>query len=113
MDRGKIDTFVLAHLECFRAEDIPPIRRCLEHAGNEKWALLETIRFSNPQTALMLSVFGGPIGIDRLYIGDYLLGVFKTMTCGGIFVWTFVDLFLIKRAAKDNNLQLLMEALGI
>ena len=61
----------------------------------------------------MLSIFGGPIGVDRLYIGDYLLGVFKTITCGGLLIWAFVDQFLIRKATKDNNKELLMNLLNL
>jgi TM2 domain-containing membrane protein YozV len=85
----------------------------MESADDSKWDALSTLDLKNPQTALMLSIFGGPIGVDRLYIGDYLLGVFKTITCGGLLIWAFVDQFLIRRATKENNRQMFMEILTI
>lgn len=112
MDKSKIDAFILTNMDCFPKEDLPLIRLKLENADNRKWGLLSTINFKNPQTALMLSIFGGPIGIDRLYIGDYFLGVFKTITCGGILIWAFIDQFIIKKATRENNIKLLTDTLN-
>lgn len=112
MDKEKVNTFILANMENFSPDDIPLIRMKMENVEENKWSLLATLNFKNPNTALMLSIFGGPIGVDRFYIGDYLLGVFKTITCGGILIWAFVDQFLIRKATRDNNLNMLMEALN-
>jgi hypothetical protein len=46
-------------------------------------------------TTLLLSVFLGWLGIDRLYLGHCGLGVLKLLSLGGIGVWWFVDLILL------------------
>jgi hypothetical protein len=46
-------------------------------------------------TALLLSVFLGWLGIDRLYLGHCGLGVLKLLSLGGIGIWWFVDLVLL------------------
>lgn len=112
MDKEKVNTFILSNMECFSPDDIPMIRMRMENAEESKWGLLGTLDFKSPHTALMLSIFGGPIGVDRFYIGDYLLGVFKTITCGGILIWAFIDQFLIRKAARENNMKMLMDALS-
>ena len=112
MDKDKIDAFILTNTNSFPEGAIPLIRLKMESVDNRRLGLLSTINFKNPQTALMLSIFGGPIGIDRLYIGDYLLGVLKTVTCGGILIWAFIDQFLIKKATRENNVKILMNALN-
>ncbi|MCH5179014.1 MAG: TM2 domain-containing protein [Prevotellaceae bacterium] len=112
MVKERVDAFLLTTEECFSPTDISMIRMRMESAADEKWALLEKIDFRSPQTALMLSIFGGPIGVDRFYIGDTLLGLIKTITCGGLFVWAFVDQFLIIKATRERNLRLLMEVLN-
>lgn len=58
----------------------------------------------NPRTALLLSLFFGVFGLDRLWIGDAVLGVLKFCTFGGLCLWALVDLFLITRAARRKNL---------
>ena len=41
--------------------------------------------------ALMLSLYLGTIGADRLYLGQVLLGVLKAVTLGAFGIWTIVD----------------------
>ena len=113
MDKARVDTFLLTNRECFSDDDIPMIRQRMESVEDSKWQAISTLNFKDPQTALMLSFFGGPIGVDRFYIGDYLLGVFKTITCGGVLIWAFVDQFLIRKATKDNNKEMLMSLLNL
>lgn len=112
MDKSKIDIFILTNKDYFASEDIPMIRLRMESAEDSKWSALAIVNFKDPQTALMLSIFGGLIGVDRFYIGDHLLGVFKIITCGGILIWAFVDQFLIRIAAKENNMKMLMDTLN-
>lgn len=113
MDQSKVETFILTNREYFLKDDLPMIRHRMLTADENKWSALSTITFKDPQTALMLSIFGGPIGVDRFYIGDYLLGVFKTITCGGILIWAFIDQFLIRKATKENNKENLFNILNM
>lgn len=112
MDKTKVDTFLLTNQDNFADNDIPMIRECLEDAEDSKWQSLSLLNLKDPQIALMLSIFGGPIGIDRIYIGDSFLGILKTITCGGLLIWAFVDMFLIREATQNNNKQMLMNILN-
>lgn len=38
----------------------------------------------NSTTVLLLSIFIGYLGIDRIYVEDVGWGVLKMLTCGGI-----------------------------
>lgn len=62
----------------------------------------------NSTTVLLLSIFIGYFGIDRIYVGDVGLGVLKMLTCGGIGIWWLIDLFLITDVAKRKNLEMLV-----
>lgn len=72
---------------------------------DDKISIMYSMAFKDPIIALVLSLVGGYLGIDRFYIGDTLLGVLKLITCGGLGVWTLIDYFLIMKATKEKNLE--------
>ncbi|KAI8080271.1 uncharacterized protein B0P05DRAFT_579169 [Gilbertella persicaria] len=45
--------------------------------------------------ALMLSIFLGPLGVDRFYLGYIFLGILKLITAGLGGIWWTVDVILI------------------
>jgi TM2 domain-containing membrane protein YozV len=55
-------------------------------------------------TAFLLSLFLGWLGVDRFYTGHTLLGVLKLLSCGGLFLWSTIDLILFALGAvKDHE----------
>lgn len=67
----------------------------------------------NPNTILIISLLFGGFGIDRMVIGDILLGVLKllaTWILAPVFVGfliPLIDLFFIRNAAKEKNYNLI------
>ena len=44
---------------------------------------------------LVLSFLIGGLGVDRFYLGYTGLGIVKLLTCGGMGIWTIIDIILI------------------
>ena len=44
---------------------------------------------------VLLSIFVGQLGIDRMYLGYVGLGIFKLLTLGGLGIWWIIDLIMI------------------
>jgi len=43
---------------------------------------------------VLLSFFGGGLGLDRFYAGHIGLGILKLLTLGGCVIWALVDLII-------------------
>ena len=111
MDVQKVDMFILANGKYFEGYQLMKIREQLLTMDESRWAPLQTMQFKDPTTSLIVSLLGGPLGIDRFLIGDTGLGVGKLLTCGGFGIWAIIDLFLIMGATRDKNLQKLQQIL--
>lgn len=102
------DSFILANKENFPSEKIYLIRDKLLSLPENRQTAVQSVPFKNPLTTLILSFFVGTFGIDRFYIGDIGLGIFKLLTIGGLGFWALADLYFCQKKAKEKNFQNLM-----
>ena len=103
MEQQKVDMFLMTNGEFLPEHKIPFVREKLLTLDESKWGTLSTIQFKNPTTALLLSIFLGGWGADRIYIGNTGMGVGKLLTCGGFGIWTIIDWFSISGSTKEQN----------
>ena len=60
----------------------------------------------NKMVALLLSIFLGYLGIDRMYLGKWGTGILKLLTGGGFVIWYVYDVIMIatgKMTDKKGN----------
>ena len=60
----------------------------------------------------LLWFFLGEFGAHRFYLGRVGTGVAMLLTLGGLFVWWFVDIFLISGMLQDNEKKVQDEVLN-
>ena len=103
MENNKVDMFILSNGKFFESNQLMHIRERLLTLDDSKWSVIQTIQFKDPTTSIIISILAGTWGIDRFIIGDTGLGIAKLLTCGGFFIWTVVDWFLIMGATREKN----------
>jgi TM2 domain-containing membrane protein YozV len=89
----------------FESHQIQNLRERLLNLDDSKWAMLQAVPLKEPQTALIISLFLGQLGVDRFYIGDTGAGIGKLLTCGGFGIWTIIDWFSIQGATRKKNIE--------
>jgi len=112
MDAQKVDMFLMTNGKFFESYDLPAIREKLLSVDDDKAANLPLLQFKDPTMMLIISFFGGQLGIDRFMLGDTGLGIGKLLTCGGFGIWTIVDWFLIMSATKQKNREKFLSVFG-
>lgn len=105
MDKIKVEEYIAIHRHFFADEDIPQLRLYLESLDELSWKMVISSSLQDPNTVMVVSIFAGPVGIDRFMIGDIALGVIKTLTCGGLGIWAVIDCFLIYKLTQKYNLK--------
>lgn len=105
MDSQKVDMYLMTNAKYFQSSQIPYIRERLLAMDDSKWGLIQSVDLKDPTTIIIVSVLAGGFGIDRFLIGDTGLGVAKLLTCGGAYIWTIVDWFLIMDITRQKNME--------
>ncbi|QQS49949.1 MAG: TM2 domain-containing protein [Bacteroidota bacterium] len=111
MEASKVDMFLMTHSKFFESYQIPAIRERMLAADDSRFTMLHSAGFKDPTISIIVSLFAGTFGIDRFIIGDTGLGVAKLLTCGGLYVWTIVDWFLIMGRTREVNMEKLQTIL--
>ena len=107
-----VDQWLAINVKYFPTEQVQYIRQRLEALPGQQLSLLYSISFQDPTMMLVISLFGGSLGIDRFMLGQVGLGIGKLLTCGGCGIWSIVDWFLIMDATRQSNAQKLFAVIG-
>lgn len=110
MDSSAVAAITMGWQDKIPQNSILDIQEKLKDISEDKVSLLSVIQLKSPIIGLILGFFLGTLGIDRFYKGDIGLGIAKlilTITYFGLiisFVWSIVDLFLVWKGIKQDNL---------
>lgn len=108
MDENKINQLLMLYSSKMPDSSYTIIKDHLSKCNDESTVRFAFAQMKDPTIALVLSIIVGHLGIDRIYLEDYVLGILKLITCGGCFVWWIIDLFLIMNKTKEKNLETLL-----
>ena len=106
------DQWLAINAKYFPTEQVQYIRQRIEALPEQQLSMLYAISFQDPMMMLIISLFGGSLGIDRFILGQVGLGIGKLLTCGGCGIWAIVDWFLIMDATRQSNAQKLFAVIG-
>ncbi len=109
MDANKLDMYVMTNAKYFPAEKMAVLRDKLSTADDSRYTMISSIELKDPTTITLISVFLGPLGIDRFMIGDTGMGILKILTCGLCGILCIVDWFTIGNKAKELNYNKVMQ----
>lgn len=107
MESQQVDHIIMLSASKFPLESMPLLRGKLLEADYSQ-AMMVISQMKDPTIALILSICLGVWGIDRLYIGSIGIGIAKMFTCGGAFIWSLIDCFMIQDATRQKNLEQFM-----
>ena len=111
VDKQKVDMFIMSNQKYFPSEKIMYLKDKMYRMDESKFSLLSTVELKDPTTLLLVSLFLGPLGVDRFMIGDVGLGILKLLTMGCCGILTIVDWFIIQKKTKELNFNNVMMAL--
>lgn len=79
--------------------------------GNCEQSKLTNLTFKNPKVALILSIFLGFIGIDRLYQGGFkMFGCKLAMVILTFGTWWLADIYFSRHTVEEANYEKLLSA---
>lgn len=104
MDKQQIDLYLTTNAKYFEPTAIPILRSKLEKADEATFLSIQACELKDPTVLLLVSLFLGPLGIDRFMLGDIGMGVLKLLTVGCCGILTIIDWFTISKKTKQKNL---------
>lgn len=109
MDNKQIEVFLARESDNFSPDKVYVMRKMLLEMDEDNFHVIQVLPYKNPILMLIISLFIGYLGVDRIILGDVGLGILKLITCGGLGIWAIVDWFLIMNVTKQKNFELFMK----
>ena len=111
MDANKVEMYLMTNQKNFPTEKILFLKDKLLAADENKFQLASMSEVKDSTTMLLISLFLGPLGVDRFMLGETGAGVLKLLTGGVCGILTIIDWFTIMKKTKELNFNNLMRLL--
>lgn len=91
----------------FFEQDAKYLEEKLNQLSPEDFLKFKKIKFKSPKKVLLISIFLGPLAVDRFMLGEVWMGILKMgMNANGIGIMLILDIFSAKKRAKNKNFSL-------
>ena len=113
MDQVKVFAFVEQNKEFLFPNEIcseMDVENALLEAPDHVGLPAGNNAFRSPSTFQLISIFLGPLGIDRLYLGEFGKAFLKYITFGGLGIWWIADMISAKKRCRTYNCKKLLTA---
>ncbi len=110
--QDRIRAFIAMNKDKFPDDKILEIEAMMNRVPEDKFFYFSVLDLKEPNTMMLIAIFGGSIGIDRFLLGDTTNGVLKlilTNLCLVGFIWVIIDIFNINQRTKDYNYKKFVE----
>ncbi|MBQ7797680.1 MAG: hypothetical protein IJ371_00985 [Clostridia bacterium] len=134
MDKSKVNMYLYQYKDKIPSDKVFSLKTALAKASDECEMPLAMLKLKNHILILMMSIFFGRLGVDRFLLGNLYRGMGKLMSF--VFpillmflplrmdaiilvylsllanlIWSFIDIFLCYKQAKEENLKALLRVL--
>lgn len=108
-----VQSYVMVWQDKVPKESLYSLQEALSRVPEENASSLAMVVLKSPVVGLILGLFLGGFGVDRFYKGDVGLGILKLVTLGALGIWSFIDLFLVWKGIKQDNLLKINQAISL
>ena len=96
-----IENFLMVNAKNLPAEKIPYLREKLYSLPETRVKSIQAFPFKDSTISLVLSLFLGPYGVDRFFLGEVGLGILKLVGIAGLIVFV-VGMFGFVKVPTDK-----------
>jgi len=100
---SSLDNYLMANAKFFPEDKMPFLKDKLATIDEGRFSTISMLSLKDPTIMLVISLFGGSLGVDRFMLGQTGLGVAKLLTLGGCGIWTIIDWFSIMNRTREDN----------
>ena len=108
-----VQQYIMANANFFPEGSVNELGARLSKLSQNQFNAIQGIQLKDPMIMLLLSLFLGSWGVDRLLLKEIGLDVVKLLTCGGCGIWTIIDWFLVMNKTREFNQKLVLDSISV